>query len=595
MELKRTRDDSPDMDVFASHARHQWITNNVKDFKMPWDLRMNDSLDVVKRARNNMFNTYGVMPPLPQIEAGAAESSDGLGSSTSDASYGVRAIRNAHQRSWQDQLTYERKCAYRKWISIVAVNALAFEVARLQYLSGPLEYGKGGLAQSIRDCLGDKSSSTLHARAGPLLRYLKFWEDRGESCLPLTEPQVYFFVKSMETSAPSFPRSFLLSVSFATHLLGLMGGKQVLDSMRIAGAVKIHYGNRAKLRQRPPLTVTQVKVLERIVTDSRRNMADRVMSGYFLMLVYGRLRYSDGQRIVGMRLDLVHVDDKPVGFLECSADRTKTSVTLERKVRHLPIAVPVQCLTAPAWLPIWNRLREEQGLTCSGKFKENIPIMPAPLLGPRWTQAPLGVTTAGEWLRNLLKGTQTVGTVRIATHSCKCTLLAWAARYGLSHDTRKLLGYHTSSSDTSLLIYSRDGMSAPLRELVAMVDAVADGSFDPDLTRSGMFAREAERNLGDDSSSGEETSGCSEDEDDVEVFEEEKATEQIGGAWQPHVPGGTERQTIFRHVTSRCIHMVLDEAGNQLVCGRKLSDRYERQESKPRFMHPACGGCFRNL
>ena len=221
--------------------------------------------------------------------------------------------------------------------------------------------------------------------------------------------------------------------------------------------------------------------------------------------------------------------------------------------------------------------------------------MPAPLIGPRWTQTPLGVTTAGEWLRNLLKGTQTVGSVRIATHSCKCTLLAWAARYGLGHDTRKLLGYHTSSSDTSLLIYSRDAMSSPLRELVALVDAVADGSFNPDLTRSGMFAREAERNLGDDSSSGEETSGCSEDEDDIEVFEEEKATEQIGGAWEPHVPENTEGQTFFRHVTSRCIHRVLDEAGNQLVCGRKLSDRYERQETKPRFMHPACGGCFRNL
>ena len=43
----------------------------------------------------------------------------------------------------------------------------------------------------------------------------------------------------------------------------------------------------------------------------------RVMAEYFLMLIYGRLRYSDGQRITGMRLELVHVDSKPVGFLEC--------------------------------------------------------------------------------------------------------------------------------------------------------------------------------------------------------------------------------------------------------------------------------------
>ena len=63
------------------------------------------------------------------------------------------------------------------------------------------------------------------------------------------------------------------------------------------------------------------------------------MAGYFLMLLYGRLRFLHGQRITGMRLELVHVDSKPVGFLECAAERTKTSISLERKVRFLPIAL----------------------------------------------------------------------------------------------------------------------------------------------------------------------------------------------------------------------------------------------------------------
>ena len=60
------------------------------------------------------------------------------------------------------------KCAYRKWIAIVSENAMAFEVARLQMLSGPMEFAKGGLAESIHDALGNKSSSTLHSRAGPI-------------------------------------------------------------------------------------------------------------------------------------------------------------------------------------------------------------------------------------------------------------------------------------------------------------------------------------------------------------------------------------------------------------------------------------------
>ena len=69
-----------------------------------------------------------------------------------------------------------------------------------------------------------------------------------------------------------------------------------------------------------------------------------------------------------------------------------------------------------------------------------------------------------------------------------------------------------------MLVYSRDAMSHPLRLLVDFIGKVAIGSFDPDLTRSGMFAREAGAllNVGDDIDS----SSCgSEDEDDRDVFE----------------------------------------------------------------------------
>ncbi len=41
--------------------------------------------------------------------------------------------------------------------------------------------------------------------------------------------------------------------------------------------------------------------------------------------------------------------------------------------------------------------------------------MPAPAMGRGWSQAALGVTAAGEWLRNLLR--RTVGSIRIATHT----------------------------------------------------------------------------------------------------------------------------------------------------------------------------------
>ena len=370
----------------------------------------------------------------------------------------------------------------------------------------------------------------------------------------------------------------MLSISFVTHVLGLLGGLEVCSSKRIDGGVKLHYKKRAKVRQRPPLTADQVKTLERVVTSSNKSVYDRVMAGYFLMLLYGRLRFSDGQHITGMRLELVHIDSKPIGFLECSAEPTKTSISLERKVRYLPIAIPVQCLTEPAWLPVWDKLRAEQGLMASGKSGGNFPVMPSPAVGGGWSQAQLNVTPAGEWLRNLLKNTETVGDIRVATHSCKATLLAWSARAGFDHDVRRLLGYHSGSADQSMLVYSRDAMSHPLRLLVDLIGKVAGGSFDPDLTRSGMFAREAGavQDAGDDIDS----SSCgSEDEDDRDVYEEEQAIEQVAGAWQPkHVEADT-LQVYVRHATSRCLHKIMDEAGTHLACGRAMSSGMKCKES----------------
>ena len=599
MDLKRKRGDAvedemldPDMSHFCMHARHSWLCNNVSNLKMPCDFRMNDQFDLVEKARKGLLKTVGVMPPVPRLEQSQPEPLESQLAMGSDRNFSVKALHNAQRRSWSEQINYDRKCAYRKWIAIVSENVMAFEVARLQMLSGPMEFAKGGLAESIHDALGNKSSSTLHARAGPLLRYIKFYSDRGVRSLPLEEYRVYDFIKAMQDAAPSFPRSFLLSVSFATHILGLIGGMAVCDSKRIDGAVKSHYEQRAKVRQRPPLTVAQVKVLEHVVNNTGKSVYDRVMAGYFLLLVYGRLRFSDGQRITGMRLEMVHVDDELVGFLECAAERTKTSVSLERKVRFLPIAVPVQSLTSPPWLPVWNQLRLDQGLTASGYTSHTYPVMPAPAAGGGWSQSALGVTPAGEWLRNLLRHTETVGDIRLATHSCKATLLSWCSKVGVDHDSRRLLGYHTASSDKSLLVYSRDAMAQPLRALVAIIEKVVAGSFNPDTTRSGMFAPAG---AVDDGCSSSASSSCgSEDEDDKDLFEEEKAVEDVAGKWQPPEHEANDEVVFVRHLTSRCIHKLMDEAGTHLSCGRAMSARYEVQPDRPKFFHPLCGTCFKD-
>ena len=87
--------------------------------------------------------------------------------------------------------------------------------------------------------------------------------------------------------------------------------------------------------------------LEKIVLDEGRTDTDRIGAGFYLTLVYGRLRYSDAQQVSHLALDMPNARQ---GFLEGVAGRTKTSVSLERKCRFLPIAIPTLSLSDRPWV-----------------------------------------------------------------------------------------------------------------------------------------------------------------------------------------------------------------------------------------------------
>ena len=139
MELKRKRGeedsvgDDPDMVQFGLHARHAWLNNASSTMKLPWDFKLRDQLDVVDRSSKAFLRMTGVMPPIPSPEAVQSLPEEASLAVGADRSFSLKAIHRAHKRSWSEQITYERKCAYRKWIAIVSENAMAFDVARLQF------------------------------------------------------------------------------------------------------------------------------------------------------------------------------------------------------------------------------------------------------------------------------------------------------------------------------------------------------------------------------------------------------------------------------------------------------------------------------
>ena len=317
-----------------------------------------------------------------------------------------------------DQFWPQSKAAYKKWTSLIMEEPGSWIISRPKTEDGLTGHLQHGLAESIKDALGVKATSTLHGRANPLLRFVQFAKHHNVPPFPMQEGVAYSFLKDNDT-APTFPRSFITSVAFAKHVLGLLHTDEILDSSRIKGYAAIHFSKKRKLVQRPPLTVQQIQHLENCVNCGDRTMYDRIASGFFLLLTFGRLRFADGQSISSMELEIPLGAGR--GYLECSAERCKTSTSLEKRTRFLPVVIPTLSFTENGWIEQWIKCREQQGLTLgAGK-----PLLPTPAAGGGWSKVPVSCEVAGDWLRALLKDVPSKASkVRIATHSCKSAVLS---------------------------------------------------------------------------------------------------------------------------------------------------------------------------
>ena len=454
-------------------------------------------------------------------------------------------------------------------------------------------YASGALNDSIRDALAAKASSTLHARVNPLFRFAKFCSEHGRKPWPVKESLVYDFLNSDSGFAPTFPRSLLISLVFAHHLLGLKGEILQAASGRTKGLTHSWFLKKRRLVQKPPLSVMQLKALEKIVVDEERGEQDRMAAGFFVFTTYSRARYSDALSVSALKLDITLRDGQAFGWLEADASRTKTSSSLERKTRFLPMTAPIRTVSGLDWSRAWLQLRRDAGLEAG----EGKPLLPAPNEAGTWANVPLSATSAAIWLRSLLQGVEGPDVATIGTHSMKSTTLSWCAKFGIDAAVRRALGYHTASADRSVNIYARDAISTPLRELQKVIDSIVDEEFFPDETRSGFFKQGDARNtpgavMTEELESSSESSG---DEEDHDAAKDEDAIDEIAGKWQ----GNKETQwsrvaaVYFRHCTSRCIHVLHDEGGAEFCCGRRITTAYDRMEKRPEFLHPMCSTCER--
>lgn len=192
--------------------------------------------------------------------------------------------------SWEAMLNTQRIAAIRKWIGVVSSSLNSFDIGRKWNRLAPLG---ASLAESLKDVFAGKSTGTLHARVGPILRYVAWTHDRGLVPFPLVEATVYNFMVEHNPTAPTFLRSFLVSLRFTHYLLELSGAEAVIASQRIIGRARNAYLEKRRLLQKDPFTVEMVVAMEEFVCNTRQPARERFVIGCFLICTFMRARFSD--------------------------------------------------------------------------------------------------------------------------------------------------------------------------------------------------------------------------------------------------------------------------------------------------------------
>ena len=238
------------------------------------------------------------------------------------------------------------------------------------------------------------------------------------------------------------------------------------------------------------------------------------------------------------------------------------------------------------------------------------------------------------WLKQVASQLGFDRTDELGTHSCKRTLLSIAAKAGMSLSQRRLLGGHTRADDKAVIIYSRDHLAAPLRELQKVIELVRRGVFAPDVTRSGRWRderdsieqrnfasseeNEASRGRAETESSssrsvarGEESPAQTEEKegDLSEASSSERPStssvskapgeggEEVGGSEQTFSAAEVPPEGMWANRRWKTLHLLHPSTVGLTGCGLVLSPATgEVVRSWPKATHRICAryGCFHN-
>ena len=247
---------------------------------------------------------------------------------------------------------------------------------------------------------------------------------------------------------------FREAVAFSHGLIGLSGAEDIMQSKRIQGAAYEGMDNKVPAQESAELTVEQLKALEAAAVHLPSG-PKKLFAGFLCFLVHSRARFSD--TFCCLSEPTLDIDMDGIGYCEVGVTDTKTSTGRRKKKMTSLVAHATGVYDSHSWAEHWLNERARFGLNAKGG-----PLMPAVSETGVWPESRMSNSECNLWMRDLLKELEVDGssTCRIASHSCKRTLLAWAAKAGIPASIRRVLGHHYKSKDKCHNVRQRrDGWS----------------------------------------------------------------------------------------------------------------------------------------
>eukprot|EP00435_Cladocopium_sp_Y103_P024632 s391_g6.t1 len=456
---------------------------------------------------------------------------------------------------------------------------------------------------------------TILKRANSLLKYCtwhrSFYYQRQPFPFRSVEVGEFVWERFQDKASYSTLSSFIEAVNFGVHVLGIPAeNKNIVDAFT-KGVLDQASLKRPGRKQARPLTVKEVTYLEACLHDAELSVTDRYAAGAFLFALFGRCRWSDLKRVSSFELDIATEGKKVSGFVGFTTFSHKTAAIVAKHGLPMPLIAPIWGLESPPWGLEWHKVANQAGLELHETY--NGPVLPAPLKSGRWGQRSVSSNEASKWLCALLS--KLGGSLdAVSSHSLKCTTLSWLAKAGSDSEHRLLLGHH-STGKSSLDVYSRDVLSAPLRTLEGVLRLIRVGAMQPDKTRSGLMqepnkvdcrdlAEDQEKGSpvapkqgdgkdddSDSSSTSSSASSSSTDSDNEDSCDEEDPKHWSKLSQRKSHVKTWDGGSMFQHKVSKVVHLEADSESRLFHCGITATLEHEAIDFTPFLDTRKCKRC----